>query len=179
MANVMRILHDNIGARAYPVKGSIAEIEVGDFVFFNNIYQGLSNQQTIQPASSGSVGATAANSRFQFANLFVGVSHQRHAASSYDKNLLLSVDADVEAIICNTTGVETTASADAATGTKVGIACDASRVPLDDKIVLDGINSVTVADNEAIGFVARQVKSGDKTARVHIKGLHVFSQTGI
>ena len=179
MSNVMRVLHDNINPRAYPVKGSVSETEVGDFVFFNNIYQGNTTQLTIQPASSGSVGATAANSRYQFAQLQVGVAKQRHASNSYDKNILVSVDAEIEAIITNSTGVDTVTTADFSPGTKVGIACDASRVPIDDRIVIDGHGSVTVADNEAIGYVSRVVKSGDKTARFHLKGMHVFSQTGI
>lgn len=179
MANVQRVLHDYIPPRAYPVKGSVAAIEVGDLLFWNNIFQGTSSQDTVQPASAGSTGSSAADGRYQFANLFVGMAKQRHDLNSFDKSVLVSVDAEVEFVIANSTGVATVANADVDPGTKVGVAVTGAFVPIDDLVQIDGLHSVTVADNEAIGRVSRQVKNGDRTVRVHIKGLHVFSQSGI
>lgn len=181
MANVNRVLREgDVSPRAYPVKASVEAIEVGDFLFFDTRFQANTAQDTVRPASAGSAGSSAADGRYQFANLFVGVSRQRHDLNSFDKNVLVSVDSEIEAIITNATGVDTAATADIDPGIKVAIAVNASFVPLDDRVLISGgPGSITVADNEAIGYVSRQVKNGDATVRVHIRGLHVFSQTGI
>lgn len=178
--NVQRVLHDYIGPRAYPVKGSVADIKVGDAVFLDVRFQGNTAQQTVRPASSGSAGSTAADGRYQFANLFAGVAEARHDLNSYDKNIPIAVDAEVEFIMVNSSGVDTAATADFAPGTQVAIAVDSSNVPINDRVVVEGHGSVTtIADNEVIGLTSRQIKSGDKTVRVHIRSLQVFSQTGI
>jgi|CXWL01.1.fsa_nt_gi hypothetical protein len=181
MANVQRILHEGaVSPRAYPVKASVAQLDVGDFVYWDTGFQGNSGQDTIRPASSGSAGSSAADGRKQFADLFVGVSRQRHDVNSFDKNLLVSVDCEIEAIITNATGVDTAATADMDPGTNVAIAVNSLFVPLDDRVLVSGgPGSITVADNESIGKVSRQIKNGDATVRVHIKGMHVFSQTGV
>ena len=179
MANVQRVLNEYIPERSYPVKASVADINVGHAVFWNSIFQGLSTQDTVQPAGSGSAGSSAADGRYQFANLFVGVAKQRHDANSFDKNIAIAVDAEVEFIMANSAGVDTAATADIDPGTKVAIAVTGAFVPIPDRINVNGHGSATIADNEAIGYVSRQIKSGDKTARVHIRGLHVFSQTGV
>ena len=59
MANIQRVLHNYLPLRQLPVKGSAANIEVGDFVFFDERFQGNTSQHTIRPASSGSAGASA------------------------------------------------------------------------------------------------------------------------
>lgn len=179
MANVNRVHYDNLPIRPYPVKGSVGAIEVGDFVFWDSRFQGNTNQDTIRPASAGSAGSSAADGRTQFATLFVGVARGRHDVNSFDKNMGVSVDAVVEAYICNATGVATAATADADPGTNVGIAVDASFVPIDDRVVVSGLHSVTVADAEAIGKVSHQIKNGDATVRFQLKGMHVFSQVGV
>lgn len=181
MANVQRVLHDYLPPRSYPVKGSVGLIEVGDAVYWDSGFQGNSSQDTIRPASSGSAGSSAADGRKQFADIFVGVARQRHDLNSFDKtHFLVSVDCEIEAIITNATGVDTAATADIDPGTNVAIAVNASFVPLDDRVLVSGgPGSITVADNESIGKVSRQIKNGDATVRIHIKGLHVFSQTGV
>ena len=179
MANVNRVHYDNLPVRPYPVKGSVAQIEVGDFIFFDSRFQGNTSQDTIRPASSGSAGSTEADGRVQFATLFVGVARGRHDLNAFDKNMGVSVDAIVEATIANSVGTATAVTADFDPGTNVGIAVTASFVPIDDRVVVSGHGSVTVADNEAIGKVSHQVKNGDATVRFHLKGMHVFSQTGI
>lgn len=179
MANNMRVVLSNVPHRALPVKGSVSSIEVGDFVILDATFQGQSSQITARPASAGSAGANAGDGRYQFANLFAGVSLHRHDLNSFDKNILVCVDGEVEALIANSTGVATAATADIAPGTKVGIAVNASFVPIDDMVQVNGMHSVTVADNQAIGYVSRLVKSGDATVRVHIKSMQVFSQTGV
>lgn len=182
MANVNRILRENeaISPRAYPVKASVTAIEVGDFCYWETRFQGNASQDTVRPASAGSAGSSAADGRKQFADLFVGVSKQRHDVNSFDKNISVSTDCEIEAIIANATGVDTAATADIDPGTNIGIAVNASFVPLDDRVLVSGgPGGVTVADNEAIGKVSRQIKNGDKTVRVHIQGMHVFSQTGV
>lgn len=179
-SNVQRVLQDYIPIRAYPVKGSVADIKVGDAVFWDTRFQANTAQQTIRPASSGSAGSSAADGRFQFANLFAGVARGRHDLNSFDKNVPVSVDAEVEFIMVNSSNVDTAATADFAPGIKVAISVDSSSVPVNDRVVVVGHGSVTtIADNEAIGYVSRQIKNGDKTVRVHIKSLQVFSQTGI
>lgn len=181
MANVNRVLREGaVSPRAYPVKASVADINVGHFVYWDTRFQGNANQDTIRPAVSGSAGSSAADGRKQFADLFVGVARQRHDANSYDKNILVAVDCEIEAIITNATGVDTAATADMDPGVKVAIAVDSLFVPLNDRVLVSGgPGSITVADNESIGFVSRQIKNGDATVRVQIKGMHVFSQTGI
>ena len=181
MANVNRILREGaVSPRAYPVKASVTAIDVGDFLYWETRFQGNASQDTVRPASAGSAGSTAADGRKQFADLFVGVARQRHDANSFDKTLLTAVDGEIEAIITNATGVDTAATADLDPGLNVAIAVDSLFVPLDDRVLVSGgPGAVTVADNEAIGKVSRQIKNGDKTVRVHIKGLHVFSQTGV
>lgn len=180
MANVQRVIHDYIPPRAYPVKGSAETIEVGDLVFWETRFQGQGGQNTIRPASAGSAGSSAADGRFQFANLFVGVAKQRHDLNSFDKSLLVSVDAEVEFIMANSSGTDTAATTDIDPGTKVAVAVDANNKPIDDRVVVEGHGGVTsIANNEVIGYVSREIKSGDKTVRVHIKGLHVFSQAGV
>lgn len=180
MANVQRVRQLYLPVRSYPVKGSVADIEVGDLLFWDTRFQGNADQNTVRPASSGSAGSSAADGRKQFADLFVGVATQRHDVNSYDKNDFgVAVDCEVEAIMVNSSNVDTSATADIDVGTNVGIAVNTSQVPVDDRVMVSGHGSVTVADNEAIGKVSRQIKNGDKTVRFHIKGLHVFSQTGI
>ena len=179
MANVQRVLNEYIPERSYPVKASVADINVGHAVFWNSIFQGLSTQDTLEPAASGSAGSTAADGRVQFANLFVGVAKTRHDANSFDKNIAVAVDAEVEFIMVNSAGVDTAATADIDPGTKVGISVNSLNKPVADRVMVDGHGSVTIADSEAIGRVTRQIKSGDKTARIHIRGIHVMSQTGI
>ena len=179
MANVNRVHVDNLPIRPYPVKGSVGNTEVGDFVFWDSRFQGNTNQDTIRPASAGSAGSSAADGRTQFATNFVGVARGRHDVNTFDKTMGVSVDAIVEAYICNSVGVATAATADADPGTNVGIAVDASFVPIDDRVVVSGMHSVTVADAEAIGKVSHQIKNGDATVRFHLKGMHVFSQVGV
>ena len=181
MANVARVLNEGaVSPRAYPVKASVAAIEVGDFTYFDTRFQGNASQDTVRPASSGSAGSSAADGRKQFADLFVGVSRQRHDLNSFDKDILVSVDCEIEAIITNATGVDTAATADIDPGTNVAIAVNASFVPLDDRILISGgPGSVTVADNETIGKLSRQVKNGDTVARVHIKGVHTMDLAGV
>lgn len=180
MANVQRILNDYLGIRSYPVKGSVDEIEVGDAVFWDTRYQGLAAQNTIRPAVAGSLGSSAADGRVQFATNFVGIATQRHASNSYDKaEFGVAVDCEIEIIIANSSGVATVANAEIDAGTKVGIAVGSTFQPINDLVQVDGLHSVTIADAEAIGRVSRKIKNGDKTARVHIVGMHVMGQTGI
>lgn len=179
MANVQRVLMDYISRRQYPVKGSVANISVGDAVFWDARFQANTAQQTVRPASSGSAGSSAADGRYQFANLFAGISDSRHDLNSYDKNIPISVDCEVEFIMVNSSAVDTAATADIAPGTKVGIAVDANNIPISDRVMVNGHGSVTIADNEAIGLTSRQIKTNDKTCRVHVKSIHVMSQTGI
>ena len=94
MADTQRILHDYIPPRAYPVKGSVTAIQVGDLLFFDATYQGIT-QHTVRPSSAGSAGASAADGRYKFAQLFVGCSHQRHEAASFNKEILLSLDPSI------------------------------------------------------------------------------------
>ena len=179
MANVQRVLRSNLSPRKYPVKGSVEAIEVGDAVFQDARFQGNTSQITVRPAGAGSTGSSAGNGRFQFATNFVGFSQGRHDLNSYDKNIPVNVDCEVEAVICNSTGVATAATSRIAAGTKVGIAVNGSFVPLNGgKVQIDGHHSVTVADNEAIGQLSRLVESGDSTCWVHIRGMHVFNQSG-
>ena len=178
-SNVQRVLMDYISHRQYPVKGSVADIKVGDAVYLDNRFQANTTQQTVRPASSGSAGSSAADGRVQFATLFAGVAKSRHDLNSFDKNIPVSVDAEVEFIMVNSSAVDTAATADIPPGTKVGIAVDASNVPINDRVMVQGHGSVTIADAEAIGLTSRQIKSGDKTCRIHIKSVQVFSQTGI
>ncbi len=177
--NVQRVLQDYLPVRAYPVKGSVSDIKVGDAVYFDARFQANTTQQTIRAASAGSAGSTAADGRVQFATLFAGVARGRHDLNSYDKNVPVSVDAEVEFIMVNSSNVDTAATADFPPGTKVGIAVDSLSVPVNDRVMVQGHGSVTIADAEAIGYTSRQIKSGDKTVRVHIKSMQVFSQTGI
>ena len=178
--NVQRVLMDYISHRAYPVKGSVADIKVGDALFWDTRFQANTAQQTVRPASSGSAGSSAADGRYQFANLFAGIAKSRHDLNSFDKNIAVSVDCEIEMIMVNSSAVDTAATADFAPGIKVAIAVDASNIPINDRVVVVGHGSVsTIADNEAIGFTSRQIKSGDKTCRIHVKSLQVFSQTGI
>ncbi len=178
--NVQRVLHDYLGPRAYPVKGSVADIKVGDALFLDARFQGNTAQQTVRPASSGSAGSTAADGRSQFATLFAGIAAARHDLNTFDKNIPVAVDAEVEFIIVNSAGVDTAVTADFAPGTQVAIAVDGSNVPINDRVVVEGHGSVTtIADAEVIGLASRQIKSGDKTVRVHIKSMQVFSQVGV
>lgn len=175
MANVQRVLSDYFPHRSYPVKASVTDISVGDAVFWNTIFQGNSNQNTIQVASQGSAGSSAADGRYQFANLFVGVAKQKHEQNSYDKaDFAVSVDAEVEYIIVNSAGTDTAATADIDPGTKVAIAVDGSNKPIASRVVVEGHGSVSsIAANEVIGKTTRTIKNGDKTARIHIRGIHV------
>lgn len=180
MANISRILNEYLPSRSYPVKGSVGNIEVGDFVYWDTRFQGNTSQDTIRPASAGSAGSDAAGGRTQFSTLFVGVAKQRHDVNTFDKpNFAVSVDCEVEALIVNSTGVATAATADIDPGVNVGIGVDSLFVPVDDRVTVSGMHSVTVADGEAIGKVSRQVKNGDTKVRFQVKGMHVFSQTGI
>ena len=180
MANVQRVLNDFRGVQAYPVKGSVANIEVGDMVYFDSRFQADAAQNTIRPASSGSAGSSAADGRFQFAANFVGVSHQRHDVNTYDKGEFgVSVDCEVEMIIANSTGAQTVANAEIDAGTLVGIAVTGAFIPIDDMVQVDGLHSVTVAANEAIGRLSRRIRNNDRTCRVHIVGMHVMGQTGV
>lgn len=180
MANNQRILHSHLPNRSVPVKGSAENIEVGDFVFQDNRFQGNTSQITLRPASAGSVGSSAGDGRYQFANLFAGVATQRHDQYSFDKHgFSVSPDCEVEVLIANSTGIATAATSDIPPGTKVGIAVNSSFRPIDDMVQIDGHHSVTVADNQAIGYTARIVKSGERSVRVHVKSMQVFSQTGI
>lgn len=179
MANTQRVLRSNLPLRRLPVKGSAAAIEVGDFVFFDDKFQGNTNQHTLRPASSGSAGASAADGRTQFAVWFSGVAHERHDLNSFDKNMGVDVDCEVEVKIANSTGVATAANAKIAYGAKVAIAVNSSNVPLDDLVVIDGLHSVTVADAAAIGRLSRTVENGDTTCWVHVKAVQVMAQSGI
>lgn len=180
MANVQNVLHDYRGIRAYPVKGSAAEIEVGDLVYWETRFQANTAQNTLMPASAGSTGSSAADARYQFANLFAGVSRQRHDLNSYDKGEFgVSVDCEIEMIIANSTGAQTVANAEIDAGARVGIAVTGAFVPLDGRVQVDGLLSATVADNEAIGRLSRRIKNNDRTCRVHIVGIHVMGQTGV
>lgn len=180
MANTPRVLRSNASSRRYPVKGSAEAIEVGDLVFFDARFQANTSQFTLRPPAAGSAGASAADGRYQFAQLFVGVANQRHDLNSFDKNMPVEVDCEIEAVICNSVGVATAATSDIAPGTKVGIAVNGSFVPVNGgKVQIDGHHSVTVADNQAVGYLSRVVKNGDTSCWVHVKSMHVFSQTGV
>lgn len=180
MANIQRVLKNYTSLRKYPVKGSAEAIEVGDLVFFDERFQANTTQQTLRPAGAGSVGSSAGDGRYQFANLFVGVASGRHDLNSFDKNVPVAVNAEIECVICNSTGVATAATADIPPGKKVGVAVNGSFAPVNGgKVQIDGHHSVTVADNQAIGKLSRQVKNGDTTCWVHIVGMDVFSQTGV
>jgi hypothetical protein len=180
MANVMRVTHNNLNLRDHPVKGSVAAIEVGDFLYQDKGFQGNSNQITLRPASAGSAGANAGDGRFQFATNFAGVSMQRHDVNTFDKDhFAYAVDCEVEVLIANSVGVATAATGNIAPGTKVGIAVTGAFVPVDDLVQIDGHHSVTVADNQAIGYTTRLIKNGDTTARVHVQSMLVFDQAGI
>lgn len=176
MANVQRVLNEYFPERSYPVKASVNDIQVGDAVLWNTVFQGNTSQDTIQTASQGSAGSSAADGRYQFANLFVGVAKQRHDQNSYDKgNFAIAVDAEVEFIMVNSAGTDTAATADIDPGTKVAIAVDSNNRPISARVVVEGHGSVSsIAANEVIGKVSRQIKNGDKTARVHIRGIHVY-----
>lgn len=175
MANVQRVLNDYFPVRSYPVKASVNDINVGHAVFWNSIFQGNTSQDTIQPAGQGSAGSSGADGRYQFANLFVGVAKQRHDQNSYDKkDFAVSVDSEVEFIMVNSSAVDTAATSDFDPGTKVAIAVDSNSKPIADRVVVEGHGSVSsIASNEVIGKTTRQIKSGDKTVRVHIRGIHV------
>ena len=182
MSNVQRVLQDYKPIRSYPVKGSAEAIETGDLLFWETRFQGNTaiTQNTVRPPSAGSTGSSAADGRYQFANLFVGVARQRHDLNSYDKaDFGVSVDCEIEMIIANSSGVQTVANTEIDAGAKVGIAVNTSFVPIDDMVQVDGLLSSTIADNEAIGRLSRRIKNGDKTCRVHIVGMHVMGQTGI
>ena len=112
MANVMRVIHPHLPDRSMPIKGSAEAIQVGDFLFLDVRFQGNTTQMTVRPASAGSTGSSAGDGRYQFANLFAGVSNQRHDLNSYDKvGLNVCQDGEVEALICNSTGTATAATA--------------------------------------------------------------------
>ena len=180
MANVMNVLKDYRDVHAYPVKGSASAIEEGDLLYWETRFQGAAAQNTIMPASAGSTGASAADGRYQFANLFIGVARQRHDLNSYDKGEFgVSVDCEIEMIIANSTGAQTVANAEIDAGAKVGIAVTGAFIPLDGYVQVDGLHSVTIADNEAIGRLSRRIKNNDRTCRVHIVGMHVMGQTGV
>lgn len=179
MANVQRVLRSHASPRKYPVKGSAEAIEVGDFAYMDERFQANTSQFTLRPASAGSAGANAGDGRFQFAENFVGLSQGRHDLNSFDKNVPVNVDCEMEAVICNSVGVATVASSDIPMGKKVGVAVNGSFVPVNGgKVQIDGHHSVTVAANQAIGLLSRVVKSGDSTCWVHIQGKDVFSQSG-
>ena len=176
MANIQRILRNNAPLRKMPVKGSVEAIEVGDLVFFDARFQGNTTQMTIRPAGAGSAGANAGDGRFQFATNFAGIATHRHDLNSFDKNVPVGVDCEIEAVICNSVGVATDATSDIAPGTRVGIAVNGSFVPVNGcKVQIDGHHSVTVAANQSIGYLSRQVKSGDKNCWVHVVSVHVFN----
>jgi hypothetical protein len=179
MANTQRVLSDYYPPRAYPVKGSAEAIQVGDLAFWEARFQASTSQTTLRPASAGSAGASAADGRKQFADLFAGVAGERHDLNSYDKNILVHVNCEVEYTIANSSGVATAANADVAPGTLVGAAVDTNNKPLTSLVQIDGLHSVTVASNQAIGMVSRQVKNGDRTVRVHIQGTHVMTNVGV
>ena len=176
MANVQRVLQDYFPHRSYPVKASVNDIQVGHLTLWNSIFQGNTSQDTIQTASQGSAGSSTADARVQFATLFAGVAKQRHDQNSYDKvNFAVSVDCEAEFIIANSSGVDTAATADFDPGTKVGVAVDANSKPISDRVVVEGHGSVTtIASTEVIGKLSRQIKNGDKTARIHLRGIHVY-----
>ena len=50
-------------------------------------------------------------------------------------------------------------------------------VLIDDRVQVDGHGSAAVAANEAIGFTSRTIKNGDRTVKVHIRGIHVMDRT--
>ena len=177
MANVMNVLNDFIPPRAFPVKGSAAAMEVGDLVYLDSTFQGNTAQDTLQPASSGSATQGAATQKNMFAQQFAGVARQRHDLNTFDTDRLVSVDAEVEYIMVNSTGTDTAATADIIPGTRVAAGVTSGGALIDDRVQVDGHGSSSVAANEAIGYVSRTIKSGDRTARVHIKGIHVFDRT--
>lgn len=177
MANVQRIIHNYSPAHAYPVKGSVEAIEVGDAVYLETRFQGQTSQITARVAHAGSAGANAGDGRMQFAANFAGFAIQRHDLNTFDKNLLVMVDGEVEMMIANSSGVNTAATADIPIGARVGIAVDSTFKPIDDAVQIDGLLSATVATNQAIGLLSRTVRSGDVTARVHVKSMQLFSKT--
>lgn len=180
MANVQNVLHDYRGIRAYPVKGSAGDIEVGDLVYMESRFQGNTAQNTIRAASAGSAGSSAGDGRAQFAANFVGVSRQRHDVNSFDKaEFSVSVDCEIEMIIANSVGVQTVANAEIDAGALVGVAVNALNVPIENMVQVDGLLSATVATNEAIGRLSRRIRNLDRTCRVHIVGMHVMGQTGV
>lgn len=180
MANNHNVLQE-MSRRPYEVKGSVAAIEVGDYTFLEPAFQGNTTQITLHPASAGSVGSSAAISRQVFADKFAGVAYQRHDLNSFDKNMFPVVTEGVayNLIYHPTGGTPTPANVDVPMGAKVGIATTAARVPINQGVVINGVHSTTVADNEAIGYAARRVRTGDARAWVHFKSMQIFSQTGV
>jgi len=179
MSNVHNVVKE-IDRRSYKVKGSVNAIEIGDWAILEPAFQGNTSQITLMPASAGSVGSSAAITRQVMADKFAGIAYQRHDLNSFDKNQFPVITEGVAyMLIYNSTGTATAANAEVAPGKKVGIASTAARVPINQGIVIDGLHSVTVADNEAIGYTARPVSNNDKRAWVHFKSLQIFSNTGV
>lgn len=175
-----RVLKSHVSSRKYPVKGSAEAIDVGDLVIFEPRFQANTAQFTLRPASGGSTGSSAGDGRYQFAQMFVGVAGGRHDLNSFDKNIPVEVDCEIEAFICNSVGVATAATADIAPGTKVGVAVNGSFSALNGgKVQIDGHHSVTVADNQTIGKLSRVVKNGDTTCWVHVVGNHPMVHSGV
>lgn len=177
MANVMNVLFDFIPPRAFPVKGSAELMEVGDLVFLDGTFQGNTAQDTLRPSSAGSATQGTTTAKNMFANQFAGVARQRHDLNSFDTTRLVSVDAEVEYIMVNSTGTDTAATADIIAGTRVAVGVASGGALIDDRVQVDGHSSASVAANEAIGFTSRTIKNGDRTVKVHIRGIHVMDRT--
>ena len=179
MANTIRVTHETqrIGL---DVKGSAAAFEQGDWVFQDNVFQGSTSNITLQPASAGSVGASASASRKNFADLMAGVAQQRHDFNSFDKiELPIAIKGQAEYSIYGSNGTVIAATGIVPPGRKVGIATDSSFRPLNQGIVVDGVNSIVVADNEAIGRTSHIIRSGQSIARFSFESNILFGQTGV
>jgi hypothetical protein len=180
MANVMRTRQNYLPLRHYPVKGSAEAFEVGDLLYLDDQFQGNTAQDTVRPASSGSADAGATTGEELFATRFAGVAHQRHDLNSFDQTRAVSVEGEFEFVMANSTGVDTAATADIVPGTKVAVATTSTGVPLDDRVVVEGHGGVTsIPDAATIGRTSRVIKNGDTGVLVHLKSVHVMSNTGV
>lgn len=179
MANTFRLVTET-RRFGLDVKGSAAAIEVGDWVFQDNSFQGNTANVTVQTASAGSVGASASASRKNFADLMAGIAMQRHDFNSFDKiEFAVAVSGQAEYQLYGSNGTVTPATSLISPGRKVGIATDSSNNPIRQGVVVDGVNSVTVADNEAIGRTAHVIRSGETRVRLTFQSNLIFNQIGV
>lgn len=177
MANTIRVVNEK-SRYGLDVKGSAAAFEMGDWVMQDNAFQG--SGFTVQPASAGSVGASAAISRKNFADLMLGIAQQRHDFNSFDKvEVPVAVTGQAEYPLGGLNGTVTPATLNIPPGRKVGIATDSSNRPINQIIVVDGVNGMSVADNEAIGRTSHVIRVGQSIARFSFQSNLTFNQVGV